>query len=133
MKAYKGYIAIFVCMVTRAVHIEIVSDYTTATFLLAFRRFTSRRGLCSTIYSDNGTTFQGASAEIQRLFNSAIVFGQEVANAVAEDEVRWNFIPPRAPHFGGLWEAGVKAAKDHLRRVLGEAKLTHKQFSTLTA
>lgn len=64
IKAYKGCMTVFVCMVTRAVHIEVVSDFTTPTFLLAFRRFTSRRGLCSTVYSDNGTTFQGANAEI---------------------------------------------------------------------
>ena len=75
IKAYKGYLAIFVCMVTRAVHIEVVSDYSIPSFLLAFRRFISRLGLCDAIYSDNGTTFQGS-----------------VATAVAADGIQWNFI-----------------------------------------
>lgn len=132
IKAYKGYIAIFVCMVTRAIHIEIVSDYTTQAFLMAFRRFISRRGRCTTIYSDNGTTFQGASAEIKRLFDAATEMNQEIVSALAADGTEWKFIPPRAPHFGGLWEAGVKAAKHHLRRVMGDAKLSFEEFSTLT-
>ena len=63
--SFKGYVAVFTCLVTRAVHLEIVSDYSTKTFLLAFRRFTARRGLCRRIISDRGTTFQGASSELE--------------------------------------------------------------------
>ena len=121
-KAYKGYLAVLICMVTRAVHLEAVSDYTTQGFLLAFRRFTARRGLCATIFSDNGTTFTGAAHEVRRRFDTATATGSE-----------WRFILPRAPHFGGLWEAGVKSAKHDLRGVLGEAKLTIEEFSTLAA
>ena len=55
-------------MVTRAVHLEVVSDLTSVAFLAAFRRFVARRGLCNVIYSDNGTNFQGAEAELRRLF-----------------------------------------------------------------
>ncbi|XP_011699154.1 PREDICTED: uncharacterized protein LOC105456646 [Wasmannia auropunctata] len=50
-KAHKGFLAIFVCLSTRAVHLEVVSDYTTEAFLAAFQRFVSRRGLCITLYS----------------------------------------------------------------------------------
>ena len=37
----KGYLAVFVCLVTKAVYLEVVGDSTTATFLAAFRRFVS--------------------------------------------------------------------------------------------
>ncbi|XP_051175592.1 uncharacterized protein LOC127290821 [Leptopilina boulardi] len=57
-KSYKGYIVVFVCFATKAIHLEAVSDMTTSTFLAAYRRFTGRRGLCRRLYSDNGTTFQ---------------------------------------------------------------------------
>ncbi|XP_017875322.1 uncharacterized protein LOC108622144 [Ceratina calcarata] len=130
-KSYKGYVSIFICMVTRAVHVEVVSDYTTGSFLNAFRRFVSRRGRCRVLYSDNGTTFQGADAELQRLFHSSSEFSRDVATATAAEGVNWKFIPPRAPHFGGIWEAAVKAFKHHLRRVLGDSTLTYEEFATL--
>ena len=132
-RSSKGYVAIFVCMVTRAVHIEVVSDYSAPTFLMAFWRFTSRRGLCREVFSDNGTTFQGADSELRRLFQEASSFSQEVASALTCDGISWSFIPPRAPHFGGIWEAAVKCFKHHLRRVVGEATLTYDEFSTLGA
>ena len=132
-RAFKGYVAIFTCFSTRAVHIEIVSDYSTRTFLLAFQRFVARRGLCHTVYSDNGTTFHGADAELRRMFKETSSFSKEVAETISTDGVSWTYIPPRAPHFGGLWEAAVKAFKHHLKRVIGDAKLTFEEFTTLAA
>ncbi|XP_047540908.1 uncharacterized protein LOC125073870 [Vanessa atalanta] len=70
-KSYKGYICLFVCMVTRAVHLEAVSDLTAKGFIAAFRRFISRRGHCSDLYSDNGTNFVGANAMFSNMFKGA--------------------------------------------------------------
>ncbi|GFY54957.1 integrase catalytic domain-containing protein [Trichonephila inaurata madagascariensis] len=56
------------CVVTRALHLELVTSLTTETFLLAFRRFISRRGLCTVIYSDNAKTFKRAEIELRRLW-----------------------------------------------------------------
>lgn len=125
--SYKGYICLFICMVTRAIHLEAVSDMTTSTFLSAFRRFVSRRGHCSQIWSDNGTTFVGASKELEQL--NAIQ--QESAARLEANGTQWHFIPPRAPNFGGLWEAGVKSTKFHLKRVIGDSTLTFEEMSTL--
>ena len=130
-KAYKGYVAVFVCLATRAIHLEVVSNLSSQTFLLAFRRFISRRGLCKVIFSDNGTAFQGADAEIRSLFDAASDAAKHIGSKLASEGIEWRFIPPRAPHFGGIWEAGVKAFKYHLRRVLGDNKLTFEEFCTL--
>ena len=43
----------------------------------------------------------------------------------------WIFNPPAAPHFGGLWEAAVKSAKRHLKRVIGDQVLTFVEYSTV--
>lgn len=129
-RAYKGFIAVFVCFSTKAVHLELVSDYTTEAFLAAFRRFTARRGLCTDVYSDCGTNFVGADRELRKLFRASSPDGQRITNVTNASGVRWHFNPPAAPHFGGLWEAAVKSTKHHLRRVIGEATLTYEEFST---
>ncbi|XP_070524007.1 uncharacterized protein [Cardiocondyla obscurior] len=128
-RAYKGFIAIFVCFSTRAVHIEAVSDYTTEAFLAAFRRFTSRRGLCAHLYSDRGTNFIGADAQL-RNFIKQITHDSLIKNNLTNKGVLWHFNPPSAPHFGGLWEAAVKSAKFHIHRVIGKATLTYEELAT---
>lgn len=126
----KAYIAIFVCMATRAVHLEVVEGYSTPAFLGAFSRFCARRGLPTAMYSDNGTTFVGANRELTAAFRASIK-DPNFLNYSASRQITWKFIPPAAPHFGGLWEAGVKSVKYHLRRVLGSHTLTFEEFSTL--
>ena len=65
----KLYILLFTCAVTRAVHLELVSSLNLDDFLLAFRRFISRRALPSIVYSDNAKTFQAASSLLQKQFS----------------------------------------------------------------
>lgn len=130
--AYKGYICLFVCMSTKAVHIEVVSDLTTEGFLAAFKRFVSRRGHCSDIWSDNGTGFVGASRQLPKMFSAEqSAMQSEVAASLASNGTKWHFIPPLSPNFGGLWEAGVKSVKYHLKRVVGETTLTFEELSTV--
>ncbi|CAG7826307.1 unnamed protein product, partial [Allacma fusca] len=60
----KSYICIFVCLTTHAIHLEPVSDLTTDAFVAALKRFVSRRGLCSDMFSDCGSNFVGADKEL---------------------------------------------------------------------
>ncbi|XP_050538460.1 uncharacterized protein LOC126903928 [Daktulosphaira vitifoliae] len=64
-REYKVYVAVFVCMTTKAVHLEVVSDLSTPAFLATLDRFVSRRGLPSQIYTDCGTNFVGADRMLQ--------------------------------------------------------------------
>ncbi|XP_011860279.1 PREDICTED: uncharacterized protein LOC105557609 [Vollenhovia emeryi] len=132
-KSVKGYVCLFVCLSTKAVHLEAVSDLSSGSFLAAFRRFISRRGRCQRLISDNGTNFRGAAGELRAMFRAASTFYTECAASLANDGTEWAFIPPGAPHFGGLWEAGVKSVKYHLRRVIGDACLTFEELTTLLA
>ena len=61
----KAYICLFTCAVTRAVHLELISNMTVERFLQALRRMVARRGMCSIIWSDNAKTFKGASRQLQ--------------------------------------------------------------------
>ncbi|XP_043288822.1 uncharacterized protein [Venturia canescens] len=130
-KTYKGWLCIFVCFTTSAMHLEVVTDATTDTFIAAFRRFTGRRGHVHTLYSDCGKNFQGADAELRRLFNGGTRESQQLAQLLTNDGTKWVFNPPGAPHMGGKWEAAVKLVKFHLRRTLRETSLTFEELTTL--
>ena len=120
-------------MAVKAVHIEVVSDLTTEAFLAAYSRFVVRRGLCSVVFSDNGTNFKGAAVELAKLFDASSAEMKRIVGAFAEQGTQWSFIPPRAPHFGGLWEAAVRSFKTHYKRIIGETKLTYEEMATLAA
>lgn len=130
-KTYKAYLALFVCHATSAVHLELVTDYTTDAFIAAYKRFTARRGICATLMSDCGTNLKGADSELKNLFSTASKELGNLAAILAKDGTKWNFNPPSAPHFGGKWEAGVKSVKYHLKRIIGETLLTYEEMSTL--
>lgn len=129
----KAYICIFVCLAVRAVHIELVHDLTTDSFLNALKRFISRRGKPNDIYSDNGLNFVGANNYFVELYNLLSADGHNnlVTKFLAKDKINWHFIPAKSPHMGGLWEAAVKSVKYHLRRVLGNATLHYEEMCTV--
>ncbi|XP_076298577.1 uncharacterized protein LOC143217822 [Lasioglossum baleicum] len=134
-KTYKGYIVLFVCLSSSAVHLEIATDYSTNGFITAYKRFISRRGICATLSSDCGTNFIGADKELRNLFQASSKEAAALANILAEhytnDGTRWKFNPPSSPHFGGKWDAAVKSVKFHLKRVIEDTGLTYEEFSTL--
>ncbi|XP_065076352.1 uncharacterized protein LOC135699955 [Ochlerotatus camptorhynchus] len=107
----KVYVAIFICFSTRSVHIELVSDLTSAAFVAALRRLIARRGKITELHSDNATTFKGASHALHRVYQMLkqdATDRNHILSWCTNHEIRWKFIPPRAPHFGGLWEAAVE-------------------------
>lgn len=120
----KAYICLFTCAITRAVHLEVVTNMTTESFIAAFRRFAARRSLPSHIISDNGSTFLAASTEVQRVCNGARDF-------MVSKNVEWSFIPKRAPWFGGFYERLVGVTKTVLKKVLAHSLLTLDELSTL--
>ncbi|XP_065074715.1 uncharacterized protein LOC135698599 [Ochlerotatus camptorhynchus] len=133
--AVKCYVAIFVCLVTKATHVELVYDLSTAAFLAALHRFTARRGTPKLIECDNAKNFKGAAKELAKLRRQ--FYDQQhqaaVINHCADDGIAFKFIPPRSPNFGGLWEAAVKSFKKHLRATIGNSVLSQDEFITLLA
>ena len=61
----KCYVALFICLATKAIHLELVTDLSTEDYIASVRRFIARRGLCENIYSDNDTKFVGAEQELK--------------------------------------------------------------------
>jgi len=120
----KTWIAVFVCLATRAIHPEPVVGLTINAFFAALRQFMARRGKCAKIYSDNATNF----IEVQRKLASYL---QGADANIAQEGIQWHFNPPAAPHFGGIWESAVKSGKYHLTRVVKDARFTFEELGTL--
>lgn len=118
----KAWIAIFVCLTTRAVHIEVMIGLTIEEFLDTFERFTMRKGQCNELFSDNGTTFVGTDKELARVLHNWAMALPE--HNLSKFGTKWTFITPAAPHKGGIWEAAVKMMKRHLKRTVGVKILT---------
>ncbi|XP_058983183.1 uncharacterized protein LOC131804368 [Musca domestica] len=99
----KGYICLFVCFATEAIHLEPVSDLSTPAFIAALARFVARRGCPRHIYSDNGKNFVGAGREIRS--NLMKIISETRDDSVTRygfQKLEWHFNPAAAPHMGGL-------------------------------
>ncbi|XP_051159838.1 uncharacterized protein LOC127280693 [Leptopilina boulardi] len=123
--------ALFTCLSTRGIHLEIVHSLSADSAIMALRRMMSRRGQPSVIFTDNGTNFVGASREIKTAFTE-MEKNQQLQFA-AENKIKWVFTPPIAPHMGGAWERLVRSVKVSLRAILTEQAPKEELLSTLFA
>ena len=128
----KVYVAIVVSLSTKAVHLEMVSNLTTESFIACLKRPFSRRGICKTVHSENATNFIGASRGLIDLYKvlQSDQHNERVYRFLAAQKITWNFISPRSPHLGGLWEVSVKFFKHHLLRTVSDTLLTVEQLET---
>ncbi|XP_062713787.1 uncharacterized protein LOC134290629 [Aedes albopictus] len=129
----KHYVAIFICLVTKAVHLELASDLTSEAFLAAFKRFVARRGKPILVMCDNATNFVGAKRQLDELRQLFIdqTFQESIVRGAVEDDIEFRFIPARSPNFGGLWEAAVKSFKGHFKRTIGDRVLQYDEMITV--
>ena len=124
----KRYLCLFTCLATRAVHLEMAYGLDTDSFLNAFYRMASRRGLPEEMFSDNGTNFKGADAELKSLVNE--LDEDKITLSTANRGVVWHFNPPLAPHFGGIHETMIKSAKRAIQAILGKADINDEELTT---
>ncbi|XP_072398242.1 uncharacterized protein [Diabrotica undecimpunctata] len=130
---YKAYIAFFICMTTKCVHIELVTGLTADAFILTLKRFIARRSAPEIIWSDNATNFYGSRnqlLELNELFKSKN-FSQRITNFCSENSIRFKFGVPRNPSQFGLHEVGIKGTKYHLYRLVGNLRFTFEVFYTI--
>ena len=83
------------------------------------------------MYSDNATNFNGARGELEVLRRILDASFGLVPKEVERMGMEWVFIPPGSPNFGGLWEAAVKSAKSHMKKIVGKSVLTFEEIATL--
>lgn len=100
----------------------------TGSFMNAFTRMTARRGWPKIMVSDNGSNFVAADREIRELV--AELDQEQIRRTTANKGVEWYWNPPAAPHFGGVFEALIKAAKRAISAILQDADVTDEELQT---
>lgn len=133
-KSQKAYICLFICLSTKALHLEVASDLSTPVFMNALKRFLARRGPVKSILSDNGTNFVGAKNKLDEIYKllESDDYKTQFSNELADNRIQWIFNPPSSPHFGGIFESNIKSFKTHLLKVIGSQILSYEELNTLT-
>ena len=124
----KRWIIIFACMITRAVHVEIIHDCSMDEFLMCFDRFVARRGRPRLLRSDNHRSYTGAEADLQNMWAS---WNQDLMDERGYEDIQWLFSPPRAPHTQGSIERLVAMFKRALYNNVQWESLTDSVLTTV--
>ena len=123
------YIALFTCLVTRAVHVELVLSNETEQFLQALRRMMSTRGTPTHIYSDNAKCFKRAD---KLIVETVELNNQVLKDAAKKYEFKWSYSTELHSSGGGAWERAIKAIKHPLRKVMDRDEVvSYVDFLTL--
>ena len=112
---HKTWVVIFTCMASRAVHTEVVFNLDASSMMNAINRFTSRRPGLKKLTSDNGSNLRAAAAILKKELRK---LNQDLQPGLRKQGVEWEFIPPRNPHRGGVWERVVGLMKAHMATAL---------------
>ena len=122
----KAYIALFTCCVARAIHLELIDDLNTLTFMNCFRRFCSRRGTPRLINTENAKTFKAANKLLNKLAKD-----HTFVEYLVHRRIKWKFNLPLSPWWGGYFERMVGSVKRCLRKVLKNARLSFDELHTV--
>lgn len=119
---------IFKCLTSRCVHLDLLPHMDTDSFLLALRRFISRRGKPYEILCDRGTNFRGGERELKESLED---LDPSLRQQLANQSIAFKFNPPLSPHFGGTWEREVRSVKTSLQVVLRDQVVSEEVLSTV--
>ena len=108
---HKVWAAIFTCLKTRSVHVEVVHNMSADALINAISRFSARRPGSSYFISDRGTNLCAADKALKKELEAA---NSASAPELQQRGITWDFIPAYSPHRGGVWERCVGLFKRHL-------------------
>ena len=120
----KAYLVIFSCSLSRAVHLELVPNLETSTFLPCLKRLIARRGCPAVIYSDNGSTFLEAAKWLKQVRSD-----EKLQGFLESHDIQWKFNLSRAPWWGGQFERLIGIVKTTINKVIGGASLSWNELT----
>ncbi|PIC33821.1 hypothetical protein B9Z55_013668 [Caenorhabditis nigoni] len=130
-KTGKVWVLLITCLVTRAVHLEIVTNNQTSGFINALRRFIGRRGTPKSILSDNATQFKLGYSIINADLKTLVNKSATLTSFMAQHEIEIKHITPLSPWQGGIYERLVALVKNMINKVLGHTNLPFLELETL--
>ena len=122
--------AIFVCLPSRAIHLEPLEGMDVSSFRNALARFMAVRGPCKIIYSDQGTNFVCAKKQLDSIDVHTL------SSELKTKGIEWRLNPPHASHHAGSWErkiGSVRRVMEAAYALTGNRLLSRDEFSTLLA
>ena len=122
----KAYICLFVCTTARTVHLEVVDNLTTTSFIMCLKRLAASKGMPTLFLSDNYKTFIAGESFLLEMQQDPAV--QEY---LSTNRIRWKHQTPRSPWMGGHFERLVRTVKASLATAISRKLLTFEEFSTI--
>ena len=127
----KRWALLFTCLTSRAVHIEVIEELSSSSFINALRRFMAIRGPVKLFRSDRGTNFVGSTDDLH--IDAINVESSKVKEFLFNSGTKWIFNAPHSSHMGGVWERMIGITRKILDAMLlehGSRALTHEVLST---
>jgi len=127
--SHKRWITLFTCHASRSVHLEIVHTLEASSFINAVRRLQCRRGKINALVLDNATTHHGADRELAEAL--AEWNRSDIGQRFIAEGIKFQFLPPKASHFGGAHERLIRSCREHLRHILDQQRVTEEALHTI--
>ena len=115
-KDHKRYGLLFTCMCSRAVHIEMLEDMSTDSFIIGLQSFIALRGTVSQIRSDQGSNYIGASRELQAALKELDI--SRISTYLSKKQCDFVFNAPHSSHAGGVWERQIRTIRNVLNSTI---------------
>ena len=124
-KCTKMYILIYTCLNIRAIHLDLLPDMSTSSFLMSFKRFTVAFGVPSHLYSDNALSFVKGGNVLE---NSLV--SNEFSEYLSKSDIVHIKIPVYSAWFGAMWERMIRTLKNCMYKTIGKARLSYFEMIT---
>ena len=119
----KAYLVLYACSLSRALHLEVLPNLETSTFLGSFKRLIARRGRPAKVFSDNGRTFVGAARLLKQIQGD-----EKIHSCLADEGIDWIFNLSRAPWWDGQFERLIGVFKRAFYKNIGSGMLTWEEL-----
>lgn len=112
----KRYGLLFTCLCSRAIHIEMLEDMSTDSFINGLRRFIAIRGAVRLLRSDQGSNFVGARNELKEALKELDL--ERVETYLSNHQCEFLMNAPASSHAGGVWERQIRTVRSVLEATL---------------